>query len=154
MTIPIPTPRPKTRKRGKASKGRRVFHKLARWVIFGILAALIPFAFTWWHLWSRPSGKPVTVGELWSRGELLLVATVIGMEAVGELFGSGPEWLSLKLIGGGACFILAILSAGFFGDVQAMPGTNSAKICTASIWIFVGTIVSGMACKVLVEVSE
>ena len=129
----------------------KIFTKLVRWTIFGVVFALLPFALNWWHMWTASGSNPWYVYQLWPRGELLLVSVAIAADAIGDLVGSGGSLLIFKLIACGGCVLALFIAAAWFSQSQFALNPNSIKISNASMCVFMLTIISGGACKALAE---
>jgi len=92
---------------------------------------------------------------LWPRGELLLVATVIGADAAGGLIASdgGDSQIlkSLKLVSAGGCILLSLASAWWYQKIQENGSHLTDRIVTGSAAILIVTIVVSFVCKMLAE---
>jgi hypothetical protein len=75
-----------------------VVDKFLRWVIFGVIVAVVPLVFAYVNLMVK--GTPDLVKVL-GGGELLIVISAICAGGVGELIGSGDEYQTAKIISGG-----------------------------------------------------
>jgi hypothetical protein len=69
--------------------------RLAKWLIFSVLLALLPLALNYLHVLTR-GGDP-TLERLLGKGELLLIAASISAAAVGSVIGSGKDRLIAKV---------------------------------------------------------
>jgi hypothetical protein len=123
-------------------------YRFLRWVIFGVLFALVPLFFSWMarEVRMQPSGLHV----LLANGELFLITAGISGTALGELVGvvrgaRRPFW---EIVSGGCCLIVLVLSAHLFADVSAVRATaatiDPVRVSTWSIWLYVvGLVASG-----------
>jgi len=123
-------------------------HRFARWLIFGVLLALVPLIFSWAarEMRSQPSGLDVVLAN----GELFLVTAAISGAAVGELVGvvrttRQPFW---EIVAGGCCLIVVVLSAHLFADISAVRATAATvdpqRVSTWSLWLYaIGLVASG-----------
>jgi uncharacterized integral membrane protein len=72
-----------------SSAGRWVARQLGKaaiWVVFVVGFALLPLILVYND--KRVGGQSVALDELFAKGELLLVVTAVGADAMGRLFGS------------------------------------------------------------------
>src|SRR4051812_35856272 len=73
----------------------RVALKLLRWYAFGILISVTPFVLNGYHL--RVSDQKPDLAHILERGDLLLVSAAIAASAMGELLGTGKNYIFLKI---------------------------------------------------------
>jgi len=76
--------------------------KLTRWCVFGVAISLVPLGFAWISLATTPGTLP-TLNAVLKNGALFLITAAISGAAIGELVGSGPTRIRLKLAAGGGC---------------------------------------------------
>ena len=123
--------------------------KLVRWLIFGVIASLLPFVLICLNLWT--SKKSVKIENLFSRGELLLVSTAIGTAAIGELIGTDNKNALLKIVVGGTSIIAILIQAAWYAHANdAEKGLDARSVAVASLIFFAITIVCSFACLCLV----
>lgn len=143
----------------KSPPTRRPFHipeviglKLARYVVFGTLAALLPFLFD--AISTHAKTGEITSFNLFRKGELFLVTAGIGFAAVGELLGNKkPRYLIPKVLFGGLCALSAVAEAGFYGWAHnQLDPFNGRDATQLSLLLFWTTFILGGACMVLSEV--
>lgn len=110
-----------------ASDFQRVFfRRLIAWIIFGAFGALIP-------LWMITQNREVAgIEGGWTRvvkdGELLLVASVLAVGAVGELLADALKGLSLSAIINVACAVALMLgSVRFYSRIDASKFVVATK---------------------------
>jgi hypothetical protein len=108
--------------------------KLIRWYIFSVLIALAPLLVGYLTL-SLDRGVPALY-LLTARGELLLISTTISSAALGEMLPGGRGSAVPRLIAGGSCVLLVVLSSLFFAAIQARPDPNPVSVFTTSVWLF------------------
>jgi hypothetical protein len=114
--------------------------KLLRWFIFSVLIALVPLALS--YLGLSLDRQEARLYLLTARGELLLISSTIASAAVGELIATGRDNALWKLLAGGACMLLLILSSLFFATIQTRHNPNPLPIFTLSLWMFAGTLLA------------
>jgi hypothetical protein len=107
--------------------------KLIRWYIFSVLIALAPLLVGYLAL-SLDRGVPALY-LLTARGERLLISTTISSAALGEML-PGGRGSAPRLIAGGSCVLLVVLSSLFFAAIQARPDPNPVSVFTTSVWLF------------------
>ena len=135
----------------------RVFEKVVRWLVFTVLLALVPIAFSIFRLSTRDGSIPLadSVGSVLSGGELLLIAAILCGGAAGELFGAGPRFRVLKVLSSGAAILLLLFSAMYFADVTAIRlsgGTlDNVLVQQTSVQVFFAAVVCSASCISLSE---
>ena len=128
------------------------FGRLAKWLIFSVLLALLPLAYNYLHVLTR-NGSP-SLDVLLGKGELLLVAASISAAAVGSLIGGSKKWLIAKVFAGGGSVLLLGLASLYYVDVAVpTPGVtlNASVVAKASLLFFAFSVVSGAGCVALEE---
>lgn len=125
--------------------------KLARWLIFTVIFALVPLGVATLALLTY--SKPFSLSAIAEHGELLLIATVIGGSAVGELIAPRTHrWPVRKIVCGGATLVLVITSGMWFAIIVSSAGTrNSDVVSFGSLAILIFTILSSAGCVALSE---
>lgn len=114
--------------------------KLVRWFLFNVLISLTPLIASFMGL--RLDNQPYSVHALTARGELLLISTTIASAAVGELIPTGRNRATLKLVAGGSCMLLILLSSLFFAAIQARPSPDPGRVFSTSAWLFAATLLA------------
>jgi drug/metabolite transporter (DMT)-like permease len=117
--------------------------KLIRWLIFNVLVGLVPIVIS--YLGLRLDPHPPALHVLTSRGELLLISTAIASAAVGELIPGGRDKATQKLLAGGCCILLVLVSSLFFATIQARQHPDVLRIFTMSLWLFGGTLLASFS---------
>lgn len=117
--------------------------RLVRWFIFSVLIAVTPLFIS--YLGFRLDRKEPSLYLVTARGELLLISTTIASTAVGELLPSGRRYATRKLVAGGGCVLLVLLSSLFFAAVQARPAPDPVAIFTTSLWLFGCTLLASFS---------
>lgn len=96
-------------------------NKLLKWLIFGVLVALLPILFN--LLFAISVGAEVTVGRIIGRGELLLIAvglcsTALGDLVLAELPVRSRFWRGARLVLTGMCVVVIAASSFYFALVS------------------------------------
>lgn len=96
-------------------------NKLLKWLIFGVLVALLPILFN--LLFAITVGGELTVGRLIGRGELLLIAvglcsTALGDLVLAELPVRSRFWRGARLVLTGMCVVVIAASSFYFALVS------------------------------------
>lgn len=123
--------------------------KLARWVIFSVMIALLPLLFT--YIYFLTINKLITLEALLARGELLLISVALAADAMGGLIASGKERPILKIMSGGGCLVSAFFASLYFAAVSSNTGVNASWVFWTSVIIFVLVLIAGASCKLLAE---
>lgn len=126
--------------------------KLIRWFIFSVLSALVPLAIG--YLGLRLDRQEPSLERVTARGELLLISSTIASAAVGELIAGGRDRATQKLLAGGSCMLLVLLSSLFFAAIQARQHADPASVLVASLWMFASTLMASSACVYLSHEGE
>ncbi len=129
--------------------------KMVRWVIFSVVIALLPIIFNYLSMLTK--GLPTSLEIVISRGELLIVSAAINAAAIGELFGSGTTNKRIpKIIAGGVCVIILLLTSLWFADIVATILLNkpveSRIIMLGSVAAFLSTVLASGSSVALSEV--
>ena len=131
-------------------------NRFAKWLIFGIAFALAPLLADYFIQLIHP--RPNVAfdwHEILTKGELLLISSAIAGAAVGEIIGTGRAWLPFKIITGGACIIITIISALLYSavasDLRLNVAYDRAALVTNSIYIFWATIIASAGCILAAE---
>jgi hypothetical protein len=134
--------------------------RVARWLIFTVVISLLPFIMIDISLWSHGKLEEVFAfwrhGDvLWPRGEVLLVATAIGADAMGGLIASNSANDTIRLFKittAGGCFLLTLGAAWWYANIQdSLPTLLGPREVTGSGYVLVATIVVSLICKALAE---
>ena len=84
----------------------------------------------------------------------LLISSTIASPAVGELIAGGRDRATEKLLAGGSCMLLVLLSSLFFAAIQARQHADPASVLVASLWMFASTLMASSACVYLSHEGE
>ena len=137
---------------------KEISSRLLKWGFFNVLLVLLPFVSTDLYLWFHSKIDDILTpwkhGEIfWPHGELFIIASAIGADAVGGLVWTssslGPPWI--KRLSGGGCAVLVLLSFGWYGMVQADPTYNIGRVVKSSQWVLILTLIVSVFCKALSE---
>ena len=125
--------------------------KLLHWSIFNVVIALSPLIFNFVFRLLKDTGG-VSIHFLFARGELLLICAAIAADAVGEFMIGTIQNKYARLLTGGSCVVLLMLSSLFFAAVASADTSNEefqARITSLSMVIFVATMTSSGISKYL-----
>ena len=99
---------------------------------------------------SEPSIEKITL-----HGELLIIAVGMTGTAIGELFSWQTERLHYRLIFGGACTIILVLSALIFAFIStsifASANIEDGSISLVSVILYVGGMISSGFSTIITE---
>jgi UDP-N-acetylmuramyl pentapeptide phosphotransferase/UDP-N-acetylglucosamine-1-phosphate transferase len=129
----------------KKEGGRQLLDRILRWLMFGVLVALIPFLFTVVSALLR--NYDINWYSILSHGELLLITVCICAGALGDLLSTRARSKGLELLLGGFATIIVILASYTFSDISSSviekEMLNKDWILQLSLWFFsAGFIVS------------
>lgn len=122
-----------------------MINKLLKWLIFGVLVALLPILFN--LLFALTVGAEVTAARLIGRGELLLIAvglcsTAMGDLVLAELSVRGRFWRGVRLILTGTCVVVIASSSFYFALVsdryarQIGVSDDAVVIISSALYLF------------------
>jgi hypothetical protein len=131
-------------------------NKFLKWLIFGVIFAITPLAadysIQFMHV---KEGMGFTWYDVIAKGELLLVCAAIAGAGVGELIGSGKSWLPFKIVTGGFCVILLLLTAELYSsiasDVRAHEVYDVHRLVNQSLLFFIFTLIASAGCILVGE---
>lgn len=126
-----------------------------KWIIFGVLASLIPFLVAYLKASSQLNaltGEQILATVL-GRGELLLVVVALCSASSGEIFAWGGKAPTASIVIGGASVLIALLAISYYGELASMYSNSpkevdAAKVLSYSTYLFVAALVSS-ACAVV-----
>lgn len=127
-------------------------NQLLLWLFLGVVFALSPLACNFLLL--RVDGKPATILELCSRGELFLISAAIAADALGKLFNQSQGRAAQIVCGIGCVYLLFWASVEFamVAPKLSVPQSyNSVGVAWDSIWVFAFTIAAGMGAVLISE---
>ena len=124
--------------------------KIATWILFSVLVALVPFLFSWSVL--AYNGSKITMPGIFGDGELFLVSAAIAAGALGEVIlvdvPSSRRLIKVFAIGG--CTLSITVSSLWFGLVasstQGKHPTHPATVANWSLLLFLITFFCSLAC--------
>lgn len=129
--------------------------RIIRWLIFGVLIALLPLLFS--LVSRRNDGQNFAVAAMLGRGELLLVIAGLCSAACGEIIGTGREWPALKIAAGGSALVILSLATSSYAHIATRIAGNFPvaveTICHDSLWLYAAGFLASAGCVVLAEVA-
>ena len=150
---------------GPLSMSKITVERLVHWFIFSVLIALLPILFNTIGL--LLDGEPITLGALFGKGELFLIAVAISGRGVGELVvnetrlekpgvtTSGTRRPNAERITiGMSVIIVAVASFGFahiLAKIRSEVPLDLAAVAWLSIIIFLFALATSSFCIVLKE---
>jgi len=123
--------------------------RLLKWFFFTVLVSLVPFGMVAVAFWSGDT--EFRMADLWPHGELLVVSTALAADAMGGLIPTNPTASRAKIVSGGCCVLVLLISAIWYAMIQDRPGFKVDKISEGSIALFGFTVVVCACCKALAE---
>ncbi|WP_335986714.1 hypothetical protein [Glycomyces sp. MUSA5-2] len=128
-----------------------------RWLLYGIVLAVLPVAVNWMSLQTR--GMEASPTAVLGSGELLLVATVLGATATGDLMGARTRrFLVFRTSLTGCTVILMIFASLWYADIAATirAGDRFERDFTAagSFAVFVIMVVICACCFVVTRLED
>jgi hypothetical protein len=121
--------------------------RLVRWIVFGVLIALLPIAFR--YALESTTGPVPSLAHLLADGELLLISSAIAAGAVGELIGRGRNRLILQLISAGGCIATVLFASLYYAYVATHQLVNEAFVMRMSLFLFGLTLIASASCIAL-----
>jgi hypothetical protein len=132
-------------------ESKMIMSKIIRWLVFGVVLAVLPLIAKAASIALREA--PLTSVGLVGGGELFLVASLLSARAIGELIGTNKDFLSLKLIAGGATLVILFLASFAYSEVSTSAELLQHKdqIVSQSAIYFGCAIAGGLGCILLAE---
>ncbi len=126
--------------------------KLSRWLLYGVVVGLLPFAFP--VVKAAIIGPHMTLTLVFGRGDLFLVTATLVAASFGDLIAGGKERALGKIWVGFFCFLLFVLCIIWFGTVSdaldVREKYDAAFTATVSLIVF-GFAVIVCACALLLS---
>lgn len=96
--------------------GRSILRKLLGWFIFTLVFSLLPLSLNWLSAVSRD--QAVTIVNLTSHGELLIISVAITAAALGEIITNDPKrWPEVKIVSIGTSMVILVISSWWYSDI-------------------------------------
>ena len=127
--------------------------KLATWMGFGVLVALVPFLIT--YLFLLGQGGKVGLPEIFGNGQMLLVSGAIAAGALGEAIPGGEQGgrLLIKCGAIAGCILSIFVSAGWFGSISsAASNRRPDTVANLSLILFGIAFVCSLTCIVIAAI--
>ena len=135
-----------------------MINKLLKWLIFGVLVALLPILFN--LLFALTVGAEVTAGRLIGRGELLLIAVGLCSTALGDLVLAEHSvrsrfWRGARLILTGTCVVVIAASSFYFALVSdryaRQIAVSEEAVVLISSTLYLAAVISSVMSVLLSE---
>ena len=127
--------------------------KFFRWLFFGVIIAMLPIAFHYICLFLGKSSPSIT--KVISNGELLIIAVGMTSAAIGELFAWQSQNSIYKVILGGSCTTLLILSALLFAyistNIFSQHPLDPISIYHVSLVLYFSSVISSAFSTTITE---
>lgn len=122
--------------------------------MFSVALALLPVLFN--ALYAVTVDElPLTLGFLFGRGELLLLAVGLAAGALGELTMMKAGWGAFKLIATGFCSAVLAAASFYFaivsGKYAVEPEAETGAVVVISLALYLGAVLSGGLCVLVGE---
>ncbi|MBS0662591.1 MAG: hypothetical protein JSR48_04960 [Verrucomicrobia bacterium] len=129
--------------------------RLYRWLIFGVVVALLPLITA--YVSRRTDGLDPAWTEQLGRGELFLICAGVCSAAYGEVLGTGSGLRAFKILAGGICLIALLVSSSIYAHITERVANNAPiamdVICHDSLFLYLIGVAASAACVVLAEVA-
>ncbi len=129
--------------------------RLSRWLIFGVVVALLPLIAT--YVSRRTDGLVPAWTELLGRGELFLVCAGVCSAAYGEVLGTGGGLRAWKIVAGGICLMVLLVSSLVYAHIVERISSSAPiameAICHDSLYLYLIGVAASTACVVLAEIA-
>lgn len=122
--------------------------RLLKWILFSVVISLLPLVADFWNrlMHVDTSNSVVLIIEVLGHGGLLLISGAIAADAIGDLIGSGPEFITLKYVSGGACLAVVLLSSLMYASIAATTQPVRGDIVARWSWIILVTTIATAGC--------
>ena len=121
--------------------------RLSRWLLFGVLFALIPIGVRWAFV--KTSGQGVGLEELVNRGELCLIAIGITSSALGDAALFERKYQTARVWALALCGANLLAAAAYYGYVSSRNGSDPVDetfVLRASAVMFLMAVCAGGVC--------
>lgn len=124
--------------------------RLALWLLFGVILALLPLVLDWLRLIDE--GAPHGLASVCADGELLLISAVIAGGSAGELILADIDqrWVMRQIWCGGSTLFMLAIEAGWYSDIAAKASGGQAvpeaTVMQGSLVAFVLTVLASGSC--------
>lgn len=139
--------------RAKSEGVRKRTEKLLRWLLFGVVIGLLPFAYP--AIKCIVMGPSLTAVRLFGRGDLFLITATLAAASFGDLIANGKEQALRKIWVGFLCLIIFIVCIVWFGVVANAIDTKTAYDAALtsrySLWIFVFAVATCAATVIIAD---
>ncbi len=131
--------------------------RLLRWLLFGVIIALIPFIAR--GVMCIYHKDAFDMSKLLSHGELLLVSVALSARGLGDVITEGAQpRKKRRMVVGGISAILIFLSTFFFADINAAwngggtpPNFDFHNVLAISICVYIATFICSGCAVILRE---
>jgi hypothetical protein len=131
-----------------------IIEKLVKWIMFSVAVALLPLVFRFLQIVTR--GQLPSIQDITSQGELLLISGAMAAAALGEIIMSNISHSILKIISGGFCVIMLLISSFYYADIASYSfnglALNKGIASEISIITYIFTLISSGSCIAVAEV--
>ncbi len=123
--------------------------KLANWLMFGVLLALVPIIFDYLITYMSTGSNEISI--FLSKGELFIVSVAISANACGSYIASKTDSYGLKPLITGSSIILIIISSLLFAAISTAYGQSydPVKIQFISVLMFLLNLGASAGCILL-----
>jgi len=139
--------------RFKSEDVRKRLQKLLRWLLFGVVVGLLPFAYP--AIKSVVVGPSLTAVRLFGRGDLFLITATLVAASFGDLIANGKEQAVSKIWVGFLCLIIFMVCIVWFGVVANAIDAHilyDADLTSRySLWLFGFAVVTCAATVILAD---
>lgn len=119
---------------------------MTRWVVFGVLIAIIPFGFSWYMYWNA-TGRLNNYYAVFGHGDLNLVSVAIAAQALGEMISAKPKLEIERLCVGGVCLLLLACGCLLYGSAAQTIASgqmlHDQRTASVSVTIYAFTMFFG-----------
>jgi hypothetical protein len=87
-------------------------------------------------------GLPWDLELVIGNGEVFIIAAALCAGGLGELIGSGENLRTWKIMSGGACVLLLLVSASSFAGLAEGGTFDRSAVVVSSLWIYGAAVIS------------
>lgn len=138
-----------------------MLEKILKWFIFSVVITSLPVVFNLFRMIYKTifvESGDFSFFLLISKGEAFLISAAIAAYAIGELMTCGERFKIGKIVAGGGCVFVLLLSSFIFALISAVDVLASSTQVNLfnfiSITIFCGTVVTSGFSIALAAISK
>lgn len=116
-------------------------HIGVKWIFFGVIISAVPIIYSCFNAFVL-KGVPWDLELVIGNGEVFIMTAALCAGGLGELIESGENQRTWKILSGGACVLLLLVSASSFAGLAEGSSFDRAAVVVSSLWIYGAAVIS------------